>query len=329
MTDLFAACLGIDARAVTEAIPPNVRRGLEGQPPSRPEGGDVVFEFGPWVPRAPACHLLPSVALLTPRRYAVRFEISGRRSGAWTSWVATTTLGDNGFAPLPMASDGLTADIDEIHASPPIDAVRLRVRFGGDTDSVVHAPRLVTLSVWDGVLAPKVEAPPSAARLAVPARTQLREPEAVRLRICAPTSVGMAMEYFGCAVPTMTLADAVFHAPTDRYGVWPAAVRAAAAHGVPGYLLRFPDWEAAAWCLAHGLPIVASMRFSAGELTNAPIPETTGHLLVITGLDGDEVLVNDPVAPEVGSVPRRYRREEFTRAWLDRSGVGFVFFPPP
>jgi hypothetical protein len=316
----------MDARAVTEAIPPNVRRNLEGQPPPRHEGRDIVFEFGPWFPRAPACHLLPSLALLTPRRYAVRFEVSGRRSGAWTSWVGTTTLGDDGFAPLPAAADGLTVDIDEIHASPPIDAVRLRVRVGGDTGAVAGAPTLVTLSVWDGAFAPKADTPLSTARLSVPARTQLCEPETVRLRICAPTSVGMAMEYFGRAVPTMTLADAVFHAPTDRYGVWPAAVRVAAAHGVPGYLLRFPDWEAAAWCLARGLPIVASVRFSAGELTNAPIPETTGHLVVITGLDGDEVLVNDPVAPE-GSVSRRYRREEFTRVWLDRTGVGVVFFP--
>ena len=139
----------------------------------------------------------------------------------------------------------------------------------------------------------------------------------------------MTMEYFGRAVPTMAVADAVYHAPTDRYGVWPASVRAASAYGVPGYLLRFPDWEAAAWCLAHKLPIVASVRFGAGELTNSPIPETDGHLLVITGLDGDDVLVNDPVAPEEESVPRRYRRDEFTRAWLGGSGVGFVFFRAP
>ena len=328
MTDLFAACVGLDPRAVTEAIPPHVRRDLERPPAPLPDGTDVILQFGPWIPRVPARHLVPSLALLTPHRYVARFEVSGCRGGAWTSWVATTTLGDDVFAPFPTVADGLTAEIDEIHATAPVDAVRLRVRIGGAADVLSHAAWLVTLSAWDGALAPKEEAPLSTVPLAVPARTQLDAPEAVRLLICSPTSVGMAMEYFGRAVPTMTLADAVFHAPTDRYGVWPAAVRAAAAHGVPGYLLRFPDWQVAAWCLDHGLPIVASVRFSTGELTNAPIPETAGHLVVVTGLDGDDVLVNDPVAPSVESVPRRYRREEFTRAWLEKSGVGYVFFSP-
>ena len=328
MTDLFAACIGLDARAVTEAIPPHVRRDLQRPSAPVPDGADVILQFGPWVPRAPARHLVPSLALLTPRRYALRFEVSGCRGGAWTAWVATATLGDDVFAPFPTAADGLTAEIDEIHATAPVDAVRLRVRIGGAVDVVSHAPWLITLSASDGALAPQVEAPLSAGPLAVPARTQLTEPESVRLRICSPTSVGMAMEYFGRALPTMVIADAVFHAPTDRYGVWPAAVRAAAAHGVPGYLLRFPDWTAAAWCLDRGLPIVASVRFSPGELTDAPIPETTGHLVVITGLHGDDVLVNDPVAPSVESVPRRYRRNEFSRIWLERSGVGYIFFPP-
>jgi len=149
----------------------------------------------------------------------------------------------------------------------------------------------------------------------------------VRLRICSPTSVGMALAFHGCEVPTMVLAEQIFHRATDRYGVWPAAVRVAAAHGVPGYLLRFPDWDAVAWCLARGLPIVASIRYAAGELKNAAIPDTTGHLIVITGLEGDDVLVNDPAAPTVAGVSRRYVRAELTRAWLERSGVGYVFLP--
>src|SRR5438034_8367523 len=155
MTDLFAACVGLDARAVTEAIPPQVRRDLEG--PSAPvrDGADVILHFGPWVPRAPARHLVPSLALLTPRRYALRFEVSGCRRGAWTSWVATATLGDDTFAPFPTAADGLTAEIDEIHATAPVEAVRLRVRIGGAVDVVSHASWLVTLSASDCARAPE------------------------------------------------------------------------------------------------------------------------------------------------------------------------------
>jgi hypothetical protein len=76
------------------------------------------------------------------------------------------------------------------------------------------------------------------------------------------------------------------------------------------------------------MPIVASVRYTAGELSGAPLGETTGHLVVVTGCDGAHVLVNDPVAPTAADVPRRYRLDEIQRVWLDRAGVGYVLFRP-
>ncbi len=149
------------------------------------------------------------------------------------------------------------------------------------------------------------------------------------MRICSPTSVAMVLGYWGRPVPALALADDVFHAATDRYGVWPAAIAAAARYEVAGYLLRFPDWASAAWCLEHEMPIVASVRFTAGELQGAPLAETSGHLIVLTGYDGDWVLVNDPAAEVDDAVPRRYLRSELEQVWLRRAGMGYVFFPPP
>ena len=333
MTDLFAVAARLDARVVRDAIPPSVRTPLAPAPEPRRDGDDVILDFGPWTPRAPARHLLPSLAVLAARPPAVRFELSGRRGDVWSPWVTTVTLGDAAFGALPAAADGITVDVDEISAAPPLDAVRLRIRVKDpDVDALNVAPWLATLSAWDGSALTSghdTTSPGTGAttRLLVPPRTQMNEPAAVRLNICSPMSVGMTLAFHGCDVPTMTLAEEIFHRATNRYGIWPAAVRAAAAHGVPGYLLRFPDWETAAWCLSRGLPIVASIGYADGQLANAPMPETTGHLIVITGLDGGEVLVNDPAAPSVAEVTRRYRRTEMTRAWLERNGVGYVFLP--
>ena len=112
----------------------------------------------------------------------------------------------------------------------------------------------------------------------------------------------------------------------DLYGVWPAAILAAGRRGIAGYLLRFPDWVAAAWCLARGLPVIASVRYASGELTGAAAASTPGHLLVLTGFEDGVVLVNDPAAPTSAGVSRRYALDELRRVWLERSAVGYVLF---
>ena len=186
------------------------------------------------------------------------------------------------------------------------------------------APWCVSLSAWS----PGTDEQPAndGVRLVVPAFSQMEEDGALRHRVCSPTCVAMVLAYYGAPVAVADIAQEMFQPELDLYGVWPAAIRAAGRRGIGGYLLRFPDWAAAAWCLERGMPVIASVRYDAGELTGAAIVQTSGHLLVLTGYADGEVFVNDPAAPRAEEVARRYRLDELRRVWLARSGVGYVLF---
>src|SRR5437667_227373 len=316
-TDLFVAASGWPSSALADVVPPACRRDVEAAPAPRRDGDDAVDELPVWRPRRAARHLVPAFSALHPVPASFRFEVSLERAGRWSAWVAGATISEARFAPLGGRTDGLAAEVDEFVAEAPAHAVRVRLRLRvDDRHAPLAAPWLVSLSAWDGSLPEPDTAPRGGAvRLAVPALSQMDADEAIRMRICSPASVAMVLAYWGARVDVAALAREIFHAGLDRYGVWPAAIRAAGRHGVAGYLLRFPDWPSAAWCLEQGLPVIASVRYDAGELAGAAIPETTGHLLVLTGYEGEAVLVNDPAAATAASVARRYRRDQLCRVW--------------
>ena len=334
-TDLLVAASRLDAQRVQAAVPPACRRPpvtLE-HPVVDAARGEATLSVPAWAPRAPAVHLLPSFAALSDADWSARFEMSVHDGAQWSPWVGAASVGPATFDPIPPAPEALAADVDVFVARRPVASVRLRLRLGAsDVRALLAAPWLLTLSAAGagerGYAAAARSGATATARLAVPALSQMSEDPAIALRVCSPASVAMVMSFWGRSVGVATLAAEIYHAGLDRYGVWPAAIRAAARRGVAGYLLRFPDWAAAAWCLERGLPVIASIRYEAGELSHAAIPTTTGHLIVLTGYDNGTVLVNDPAAPNPTTVARRYHLDELTRAWLHHSGVGYVLFPP-
>lgn len=324
-TDLFLAAAGVDASALEAAVPPVCARGVDPAPVAVREGPDTLLMLPTWTPRRPATHLLPSFAPLTDAPLAFRFELSVHCGGTWSGWAASATVGRADFTPLPAGTPPLTCDVDVFHAAAAVDAVRMRVRV---RPTAAGARWMAALSAGDDAPGDARVPGGAAARLHVPALSQHEADAALGARICSPTSVAMVLGYWGRTVSPVALAAEMYHPGLEIYGVWPAAIRAAAARGLAGYLLRFPDWAAACWCLERGIPIIASVRYRAGELRDAAIDATSGHLLVLVGIDRDAVLVNDPAAATAAGVCRRYRADEFGRVWLARGGVGYVLFDP-
>jgi hypothetical protein len=323
---LWVAASGLAPAALMNVVPPGCRRTVD-TARLGVEGEDVLLEAPAWRVDG-ATYLLPAFSALSGAALGVRLELAARCNGAWTPWTAGITLGDARFAPLPAAPP-LEVDVDVFRAAAPVEAVRLRARVRAPRAALAGTPWMLSLSASTPLHAPSFAAAPPAERLAVPPLSQMEtDPELAR-RICSPTCVAMVLDYWGRPASPLALAAEMFHAATDLYGVWPAAILAAGRHGVAGYLLRFPDWAAAAWCLEQRMPVIVSVRYAAGELSDAAIAATPGHLLVLTGLDGETALVNDPAAAGAGEVARRYRAAELARVWLERTGVGYVLFPFP
>ena len=82
--------------------------------------------------------------------------------------------------------------------------------------------------------------------------------------------------------------------------------------------------------IAAGRPVILSHSWKEGELTNAPIPKSSGHLIVVIGFanNGDPIVL-DPAAPP-GEVRRVYRRNELFHTWQNNaSGIVYLFRPNP
>ena len=324
-TDLFRVASGWPSDVLARVVPPACDRGVEPAPAVVAEDGHLLLTFPEWQPRVPAHRLVPALSALGESPRGFRFELSAFAAGAWSPWIAGATIGPARFGDGLARSETLVCEIDEFIANPPAERIRLALRAGVEPGHSSLAARwCVSLSAWS----PGSDAAPAfgGARLAVPALSQLEEEAAIRHRVCSPTCVAMVLAYHGRRAAVADLAREMLQPELDLYGVWPAAIHAASRRGIGGYLLRFPDWSAAAWCLARGMPVIASVRYGAGELTGAAIAETSGHLLVLTGHAGGDVFVNDPAAPRATEVARRYRLDELRRVWLGRTGIGYVLF---
>ena len=157
---------------------------------------------------------------------------------------------------------------------------------------------------------------------------------------CSPTATSMVLAYYGALpqpaayswVPAGHPDPVVDHAARSTYdaayrgtGNWPFNTAYAAPLAGNAFVTRLTSLRQAERFIARGIPLVASISFGRGQLDGAPISASDGHLLVIVGFTADgDVVVNDPAAPDSGSVRRTYDRAQLENAWLPTSG-GLVY----
>ncbi len=164
--------------------------------------------------------------------------------------------------------------------------------------------------------------------LDVPQRSQMIYPGGGEVW-CSPTSTSMILAYWGIQVTVPQAAQATFDRAYDGTGNWPFNTAYAGSLGLRAFVARLPGLAAAERYISAGIPLAVSLGWKAGELPGAPIPSSSGHLMVLVGFDrsGDPVL-NDPAAPSDAAVRRSYPRAAFERLWQGHSG-GTVYVMAP
>jgi hypothetical protein len=279
---------------------------------------------------------IPPGAVLTP---AVRVRVTGR----WSPWYLLARWGSG---PHPDTGESLPRSLPARRDTPgpawvDIDTLRLKAEAQADAfqlrvsmrAAAGAAPRLDLLAVTtyqrpSAPAPPAPRAPRDPVRLPVPERSQQVESPDIAGLICSPTCVGMVLAYYGVDQPTTAVAAGVRdYYGEETYGNWPFNTAYAATHGLRAVVRHFPDLDAVEAELRAGHPVILSTAWEPGELPGAPIPRSSGHLMVATGVDAHgDIYINDPAAdPRQGQpVARCYPRAALARAFR---GIGYVITP--
>lgn len=251
-------------------------------------------------------------------------------SGQWSSWYPMGSWKHNP-ASRTFSDETGGVLVDTLKLAKPARKFRLKLELSAGTSPALPGSVLLRRV---GVITRSSAGQHSASKpyllkesaLLVPRRTQMAEDESVKNRICSPTCLAMALDYFGINLPTSFVAASCFDTGAQIFGNWSFNIAALWSLGLRARLEYFLNFEFASAELYTGKILIASIRYGKGELAGAPVQQTDGHLVAVTGLKKDKtkgyiVLVNDPAAPDVQTVQRAYPLEQFEKAW---TGYAYV-----
>jgi len=226
-------------------------------------------------------------------------------------------------------------EIDTLILKSRAQYLRYRIKLSARAGSAPRALRLVsavytdTSLPYDEAAAVKRTAGFKPVKLAVPQYSQMLEQVNYSRDICSPTSLAMALNYFGLKSSPLETAAGVLDNTEKIYGNWSFNTRYAGAKGLYAWLTRLNSMDEAQKYLSAGIPLIASLTFGPGALKRSPLKKTAGHLMVVKGFDArGNIIVNDPGAPDSKTVQRVYNRKEFARAWFkNKYGTAYALTP--
>jgi hypothetical protein len=309
------------------------------------DGLPVTLLLGPeQAATAPFSAAIPSWIAETPPTSWIEVQLRARIAGHWTGFYRIARWDDQAAGGARQSfstqrdADG-QVNTDTLSLAGAADAIQPRV--------LLHAaggarPTLRALRV--ALSAPSERSQRSTAfapcELLVPLRSQMAYPHGSR--ICSPTSVAMLLAYWYMrtgdarlaafvdrAAVAQLVAPRVYDPVYDGYGNWSFNTAYAAAQGLDAYVACFDSLARIESWITAGVPVAISVAWKAGELANAPIASSPGHLLIVAGFDeSGRVIVADPRAERENQVRRIYDAAQLETAWQHNSnGMAYLIHP--
>lgn len=306
--------------------------------------------LGPETATHPFGEAIPSWNVQTPPGTWIDVEMRAWVGGEPTQWfsIATWTAANDGRVQRRsfegQADAKATIAVDTLVLRPGVgaaDRVQLRLRLLSEVPGASPSVQGAAIALSDHPATTPTLTTGNPAlwnrALAVPPCSQMVYPDGGEVW-CSPTSVSMVLGYWrqqagqdagSCEARVRHAVAGVYDYIYEGHGNWPFNVAYGATQGLEGYVTRLRGLaEAEAW-IARGVPLVVSFGWGEGELDGAPLPTSAGHLAVLSGFDASgNPILHDPAAPSDASVPRAYRRDQWERLWLSRTGgTAYILAP--
>lgn len=333
-------------------------------------GADKGTYTSPIIKASPFEYMILSWNADTPGDSSVTIHGRVRVNGEWSKWLSWGTWSTSsypnaegeqvmpGSATAPEQDDSLAkVATDELYvkgsSGETADAFQYRLLLNSGSASHQPQVRLVASTIQNTLAGQVIPAivPADAAGLAkldrdleVPAYSQAIRDPAISSSICSPTSVAMALGYFGHDISPEQSAWFAHDYVGSMFGNWSFNVASAASFDLSAYVAYFVQkdgddpWLQVKEQIAAGNPVIVSVRYRSPQSTESypvvegvPISSTGGHLVLVRGFtweDGVEyVIVNDSAAGDNEGVHRKYRTDQFAQAWVKK--VAYVIYSDP
>lgn len=168
---------------------------------------------------------------------------------------------------------------------------------------------------------------PASVKLDTPAYSQMVRESSIANSICSATTICVLLNDKGEDLFPEEIALRNYDKNYDGFGNWSYSVAAAGSFGYDAYC-QYGSLDLLRQELAHGYPVGVSVKYSNSAngnypyLENAPISQTAGHLIAITGyetVDGvDYFYASDSAAGSDAACFVRYRADQLDLCWSGR-----------